>query len=177
MEIFIHLPRKVYLELVNHLVPPQFVAEEAAFVYARPEIKDKTVSLHYIQWDGVPPEGFEHRSRFYLELTDETKASVIKRAHDLEASLIEFHSHEATTARFSDSDFSGFREFVPHVMWRLKRRPYAAVVVTRQGFDALAWVSDGSTPEPMKGIVVDGQTIIPSGLSLNAREIHGDRQI
>ena len=42
---------------------------------------------------------------------------------------------------FSPSDMYGFSDYVPHCRWRLRGRPYLAVVVSPAGMDALAWTS------------------------------------
>lgn len=112
----------------------------------------------------VPPEWFAHRSPFFLELADETRAAVIKRAHDLSASVIEIHSHPSQLmAAFSESDIRGFYEFVPHMLWRLKNRPYAAVVVARNSFDSLAWFESVDAPVPMAIRLEDGAILQPTG--------------
>jgi hypothetical protein len=87
----------------------------------------------------------------------------------MRCSLIEFHSHPAPwPAQFSGSDFHGFDEFVPHVLWRLKGRPYAAVVVAPRGFDALAWVTSPRQLLGVNAVVLGNEKIFPTGLSLNA---------
>ena len=83
--------------------------------------------FEYIEWYAVPADGFSVCNEYHFELTDEVRAQVIKRAHDLGASIAEVHSHHGPwPAAFSPSDQLGFREFVPHVWWRLKGRPYLA---------------------------------------------------
>ena len=124
--MLLHLPQEVHEALLTHLLPMQNRAEEAAFVFARPAEAAGSRTLEHVEWLPVPPEGFAARSRFHFELNDATRAAVIKRAHDLRASLIEFHSHHGPLpAEFSASDWAGFEEFVPHVRWRLRGRPYA----------------------------------------------------
>jgi hypothetical protein len=163
---FISFPEEIYAAIARHLVPEKFLVEELAFVYARTEIEADTVRFNCIDWLPVPPEGFAHRSGLYIELNDETKAGAIKHAHDLQASLVEFHSHTGDwPAKFSPSDIYGFEEFVPHVWWRLKGRPYAAVVVTRSGFDGFAWVTGKDSPQRLDGILVENQLIKPTSLS------------
>ena len=158
--MLLHLPREVHDGLLKHLLPMRSRAEAAAFVFARPA---EGRALEYVEWFPVPPEGFVSRSRLHLELNDATRAAVIKRAHDLRASLIEFHSHHGPwPAEFSASDWAGFEEFVPHVRWRLRGRPYAAVVVTLTGFDAFVWSDAARAPARLEAIIVDGQRLEPT---------------
>ena len=118
------------------------------------------------EWLPLSPQAFKVQSAGYLELTDETKASIIKKAHDTESSLVEFHSHPSSSkASFSGSDLSGLEEFVPHVMWRLKKRPYAAVVVSRSNFDSLFWATP-DRPELLSELDVDGRVLHPTGLTI-----------
>lgn len=160
------LPRPIRDALWAHLLPERTGPEEAAFVYAICETGDGAQLLRYVEWQQVPPKGFASRSAFHFELADEMRAAVIKRAHDLGASLVEFHSHTGPwPPAFSPSDLAGLREFVPHVWWRLKGRPYVAVVVARSGFDGLAWLRGPTAPEPLDGILVGESVLTPTGLS------------
>ena len=160
------LPPDIQAALWRHLLPDGKAPEQVAFVFAAHETGRGADLFRYVEWRPVPSEGFASRSAFHLELADETRAGVIKRAHDLGASLVEFHSHTGRwPAAFSGSDLAGFREFVPHVWWRLKRRPYLAVVVTRSGFDGFAWLTGPMVPEPLGGILVDEKVLTPTGLS------------
>lgn len=160
------LPPAVQTALWRHLLPHGKASEQASFVLATHEGGTGADLFRYVEWRPVPPEGFVSRSAFHLELTDETRAGVIKRAHDLGASLVEFHSHTGSwPAAFSGSDFAGLREFVPHIWWRLKSRPYLALVVTRSGFDGFAWLTGPTLPEPLAGIRVGEHVLTPTGLS------------
>lgn len=168
------LPKEVHAALWAHLMD-QSPFEEAAFSYMREDSLKEADAYQYIEWYPVPPSGFTSRSGFHLELTDDTRALVIKRAHDLGASLVEFHSHTGHwPPAFSPSDLAGFREFVPHVWWRLKRRPYLAVVVGHSGFDGLAWVTDAHRPARLGGIRVNGELLMPTGLSSLSMEPNDD---
>ena len=165
-QILLQLPQHVHQALWTHLLPPSSRNEEVAFVCAQPDGNDGSHVFKYVDWIAVPPNGFKSRSSFHLELSDETRALVIKKAHDLGACLVEFHSHLGPwPAQFSPSDFVGFREFVPHVWWRLKGKPYLAIVVTKSDFDGLAWIATPQIPERLDGIVVDNHFLAPTGLS------------
>ncbi len=171
MEILLDLPQEAHVALWHHLVRPDSDSEEVAFVYAHDKSNEKSKVFKYVEWCPVPAEGFVSRSDFHLELTDEIRASVIKRAHDLGASLVEFHFHSGPwPAKFSRSDLLGFQEFVPHVWWRLKGRPYLAIVVSRSDFDALVWLKGPDTPHRLDGLLVDGEALVPTGLTPLSRE-------
>jgi len=151
-----------YASIRSHLIPLRPKAEEAAFVYARFE----RGTFEFVEWYPVPASDFVHRSLYHIELTDGCRAKTIKRAHDLKCSIIEFHSHpHARVVRFSPSDCLGFREYVPHVSWRLKGRPYGAVVVSPRGFDSLVWIANPNLPDGAAELVLEGRVLHPSGLS------------
>lgn len=165
-KIILKIPNEAYKAVWAHLLPKRFLAEEAAFIFAQRIAEDGSDVFRCLEWYPIPPRGFLTRSCFYLELTDETRAAAIKRAHDLGASLVELHSHYGLwPAQFSASDLLGFKEFVPHVWWRLKSRPYIAIVASKSGFDGLAWISDPKTANYIDGIVSGGLEFTPTKLS------------
>src|SRR5258705_249289 len=99
----IHMSDGTFDALRKHLSPVAVAYEEAAFLFARSDADGDLLTI--VESELIPPPGFVMRSRFYLELTDETRARVIKRAHDLSASIIECHSHPGQkSACFSWSD-------------------------------------------------------------------------
>jgi hypothetical protein len=113
------------------------------------------------EWRAIPPEGFEYQSAYHVTLTDEMKTDVIRWASDAGASLVEAHSHaDFGRARFSPSDLWGFREWVPHLFWRLRARPYAALVTAGGSFDALAWMDGPDKPEQVERIQLDDGTVV-----------------
>jgi len=153
--VLIDLPLSIKKALWTHLLPKRFISEEAAFVFSRREEEVSGYIFRSLDWYPVPPSGFSYRSAFHFELTDETRGAVIKRAHDLGAGLVEFHSHSGDwPVAFSASDLSGFEEFVPHVWWRLRGRPYGAVVVGQSSFDGLLWLHDPQDAAHLDGIRV-----------------------
>ena len=163
--ILLELAPPQHGDIWQHLVSSGSEVEEAAFIFAADD-RNGDRRFRALDWYAVPPDGFVFRSAYYLELTDETRAKVIKQAHDLGATLVELHSHVGPyPAAFSPSDLAGFREFVPHVWWRLKGRPYLAVVASETGFDGFAWLSDPHTPGRIDGISVGGSILEPTRLS------------
>ncbi len=164
MTAVIQLPSTVYDELRRHLLRGLGAKEEATFVFA--PFDELAGTFSFVEAYHVPSKGFAVQLPYHFELTDATKAYVIKRAHDLGTSLIEFHSHSGPwPPQFSPSDWAGFEEVVPHVRWRLKGRPYAAVVMTVDGFDAFVWTDGSGKPARLDGIEIGGMLLEPSRLS------------
>lgn len=164
--LHLYIPPRVLERVWDHLHPDVAESEEAAFIFARQEETDGRIVFRCIDWYPVPLDGFVIHSRYHIELTDETRARVIKRAHDLGASLVELHSHMGSAlAGFSPSDRAGFKEFVPHVMWRLKGRPYLALVASKSSFDALVWMSAPTSPQRLDGLVAGETLLLPTRLS------------
>jgi hypothetical protein len=86
-KILLDIPRRTQRNIWVHLLPERFKTEQAAFMYVRHKEEGQTTTFRYLDWYAVPPEGFLSRSEYHFELTDETRAAVIKRAHALDASL------------------------------------------------------------------------------------------
>ena len=129
MSAVLHLATDDYHRIWQHLFDDGSCTEASGFLFVRHQPQAGQHIFVYLEWYPVPPDGYAVRNEFHFELTDEVRAQVIKRAHDLDASIVEVHSHGGSwPAAFSPSDQWGFREFVPHVWWRLKGRPYLAVV-------------------------------------------------
>lgn len=170
-DIALELPDDAYYQLWYHLLPPEQQNEQAAFAFVRPRAANDSSNFSLVKWYPIPPEGFEYQSGFHLELADAERARVIKTAHDLNSSIVEFHSHlSARKPAFSGSDLIGFDETVPHFMWRLKGKPYFAVVVSRSGFDGLAWISNPQTPTQLNSIRAGRKTLYASCRTLNSYE-------
>lgn len=169
MDAELLLSSGAYREIRRHLVRERPRAEEAAFAYLSHANAGHCFEL--IRWVPVPKSGFTYQSLYGLELTDEYKANVIKQAHDLGSALMELHSHPLSKhAAFSASDQAGFRDFVPHVRWRLKGKPYCAVVFSACDFDSLWWLSDSPLPGGVIRLRVDGRKLEPSRATLEGWE-------
>jgi hypothetical protein len=165
-QILLKMSETVRTDIWSHLFPKRFMVEEAAFMFVRREMENEDGTFEYLEWFPVPPSGFLSRSAYHFELTDDIRAKAIKQAHDLNTSLVEVHSHKGRlAAQFSPSDVLGFWEFVPHVLWRLKKRPYLAIVVSRSGFDGLVWIDNPGYPRHLDGILVGKTVLKPTKLS------------
>lgn len=95
-------------------------------------------------------------------LSDEMRAEIIRWAWAEEASLVEAHSHAFGPAQFSPSDLEGLEEWVPHLWWRLRGRPYGAIVVADGTVDALAWIEGADVPEQIVTLEIAGEGSIPA---------------
>ena len=134
-------------ELRKHLIRPRQKVEELAFLFVRPRQRLRKLELITDHARCCLPEELEDQSAYNISLKDEAKATLIKKAHDLRCALVEVHSHMGEEpAEFSWSDYYGFDEFVPHVRWRLKGQPYAAIVLTKRDADGFVWYGQGGSP-------------------------------
>jgi len=153
--------------LMAHLLPPASCREEAAFLFVKPCETGRQIAFEVIENEKLEPADFKSQLGDYLELTDEVRARLIKRAHDLGASLVELHSHpDPYPAAFSLADRIGLQETVPHMWWRLKKRPYFAIVVADDGFDALVWLDNPKIPQGLGGILAGDRLLRPTNNSL-----------
>jgi len=127
--------------------------EQVGFFLADYDIESNRFVVR--EWRPLPAEAFEIQTSYHVTLKDELRPELIRWAFEGGASLIEAHSHgDMGLARFSPSDILGFRDWVPHVRWRLGGRPYAAIVTAGESFDALAW-REGGDPVQVDQIITD----------------------
>lgn len=167
MAIFLDLPGGLRAKLWAHLLQNEL--EQVAFLFARVSADGESTVVEPQDFYLVPPADFEVHTDYHIALTDEARARIIKRAWDTGTSLVEFHSHRGDRwpASFSPSDLAGFNEFVPHCWWRLRGRPYLAVVVNSTSVDALAWISNPRGPVALDAIRVDGgELIVPTNSTI-----------
>ncbi len=152
------LTQPQFSQLMVHLIPHRHKVEQVAFLFVKPHESFGVWRLICEEIWCCVPDDLDHQSAYHISLKDETKAALIKKAHDTECALVELHSHIGTgSAQFSPSDYFGFEEFVPHVRWRLKGAPYAALVMTKQDMDGFIWAGPGTTAARLQGIEVDGR--------------------
>lgn len=167
MKALLKMPDGLLDELTVHLLPPDSEREEAAFLFVAPTRSEDHISFEVVETAKLAPNEFASQLGDYLELSDDTRARLIKRAHDLQACLVEMHSHPGPfPAAFSYADRMGLKETVPHMWWRLKKRPYLAIVVAESGFDALLWLENPKVPQQLDGILADNRLLQPTNSSL-----------
>lgn len=153
--------------LWSHLLPPNCMREQAAFLFCNVRDDGDVVTFEAVEAALLRPSDFAAQYSDYIEITDQCRIGLIKRAHALGAALAEFHSHTGPwPAAFSWSDRKGLRETVPHMKWRLKGKPYLAVVAATNGFDALTWLDNSPLPSPLAAIRAGGDLYHPTNASL-----------
>lgn len=161
------LSNDLHGRLWSHLLPRNTQREQAAFLFCKSRTSGGGLLFETIDTYFLGESDFAAQHTDYIELADETRIRLIKRAHALGASLAELHSHPGPwPAAFSLSDRVGLKETVAHMRWRLRQRPYLAIVVAPSGFDALVWSRDTGGPEPLAAIHVDGARFKPTNASL-----------
>lgn len=105
-----------------------------------------------------------------VQMTDEAQQRVFRWAAKRDGWLIEAHSHLGRLgdpAKFSSVDTSGLTDWVPHVRWRLRGRPYAALVFGPKSIDGVGWVgAKGIAPVPVAAWDAGGVSSASTGLSI-----------
>jgi hypothetical protein len=163
----LRLPVGLFEELRTHLLPPHSRDEQAAFLFVEATRTTDLVTFEVMGSEKLTAHDFETQSQDYLELKDETRSRLIKRAHDLGAALVEMHSHPAPwPAAFSLADRLGLQETVPHMWWRLPKRPYLAIVIAPSGFDALLWIDNPHAPQALGCLLAGDRLLRPTNNSL-----------
>jgi proteasome lid subunit RPN8/RPN11 len=167
MKSFLKMPETLFVTIVEHLLPKGSLREEAAFLFVTTTRSDDRIEFEVIGHTLLLPSDFETQGSDFLELSDETRSRLIKTAHDLKASLVEMHSHPGPfAAAFSLADRMGLKDTVPHMQWRLQKRPYIAIVVAKSGFDALVWIDDPKIPVALSGLLAGQRLLRPTNRSL-----------
>lgn len=167
MSATLRLSLALHQDLMAHLLQTGSYEEQAAFLFVSSNQPHSAVQFEVLDFYKAGLSDFAEQAGDYLELADDVRAMLIKRAHDLDASLVEFHSHPGPwPAAFSLEDRIGLRETVRHMWWRLKGRPYLAIVVANRGFDALLWLDDPKIPQPLDGLLVGSRVLLPTNNSL-----------
>ena len=172
MTLSLSLSPDVYTELVSRLGSTD--TEHVWFLFT--EHFGSGAILRVVDLYEVPPTQFITQSAYHVALADEVRGHVIGRATEIGGSLVEVHTHLGSkAAEFSPSDLFGFKEWVPHVRWRLRGRPYVAIVFARDSFDALVWSDGVQEPDKLDGLIVEGQGRLPPTGLTHASLIEGRR--
>lgn len=154
-------------ELWSRLLGDEYGAERAAFLFTRRAHDGHTFDLIDILYPEDAELADQHSGS--LELREGLLNDLIRRAHEMEAALVEVHSHpfdRSERVRFSDIDTDGLGETAPHVVWRLPGRPYMAFVFGKRKFDSLYWGERVARPSGVVAIIAGSDLHQPTGLTL-----------
>jgi hypothetical protein len=170
----LHLTAAQHTELHPYLFD---VPERIAFLFLRlpPGGTAPCDDAHIGEVRLLEPGDYLHRDQHYVELAEHVRPAVIRTAHQHGYAVVEAHAHDwpGLVTRFSSTDLDGLRQLGPHMTWRLPGRPYTALVLGPDSFDALQWHPDGrittidalvtgSEPTAPTGISLDRLTIVPA---------------
>jgi hypothetical protein len=163
----LHLTTAMYAELRTYLFG---APERVAFLLlhhvpgdAASDVDAPVVGLRLLD-----PDDYLHRDRHGVELAEHVRPNVIRMAHQHGYAVVEAHAHgwPGPSTRFSRTDLDGLQQLGPHMTWRLPGRPYTALVLGPDSFDALQWHPDGRV-STIEALVADGQDMVPTGISVN----------
>jgi len=162
--ISIEINEVIYNQALKHM--QGFKVEQLGFFLAEYVAADRLFKVS--EWLPISSAELEYQGAYHISLSDDKRAKIIKWASDNSSSIIEIHSHiGASAASFSASDMFGFSEWVPHIFWRLQSKPYAAIVISKNSFDSLAWIDSPTRPEQVESIKTGGgRVLVASELSI-----------
>ncbi len=139
--------------------------ESVSFFLAEP-IPD---GLRLVDVRAMGPGDFAARTNEHVALADHVRPEVLAWASSAGLTLVEAHTHPGgDPVCLSPTDVAGLAEWVPHVRWRLRGLPYAALVLGPATIDAVGWSGKGSAPEAVAALQIDGRPPqLMTGLSLH----------
>lgn len=150
----------------KHLFPGGSQIEQGGFLLCATQTDETWCQFIAEDWVPLQRSDYVAQEEDYLELTDAARAGIIKLAHDRQVCLVEVHCHPGKyPACFSRADLYGLREFVPHVRWRLRGHPYAALVFAERSFDGLAFFDQNKTGVPVSRISTGNSDFESTGLT------------
>ncbi len=151
----VSIPEKRYADIRKYLFPSKLSHEKVAFLFTKIENNQNNIHFDYTDWYPVRPSEYQSVSMYHIELIEAIRPLIIKKAFDTDTTIIEIHSHPyKIPAVFSTSDLIGFQEFVPHIRWRLKKKPYGALVLSLIDFDGLVWLDNTSNPDQLSELII-----------------------
>jgi hypothetical protein len=179
MKFIVSIPDAICQQLRADLFQNRL--EQGAFLFAQECRSDDGIDLTAVEYYLVPRDGWDVQHEYRLVLSDEERASVLKRARDGGYALVDCHSHPHSVheVEFSPSDVDGISEFAQYVRWKLDQRPYAALVWGRRSVDAVGWHSGFEAPSQIATVRVTGprcHEFVPRGSFLRPRRSTGPRR-
>jgi hypothetical protein len=140
-------------------------AERIGFLFTRPAGAGQGVDVAKVRL--LADHDYLRRDRHGVELAEHVRPELIRTAHQNGYAVVEAHAHDWPDARtrFSITDLDGLGDLGPHMTWRLPGRPYTALVLGQDSFDALQWHPTGEVTT-IDALIIDGEHLNPTGLSI-----------
>ena len=164
MGVDLTIPRPIASTLFDHLAAGH--EEQLAFMLARPTVGGFLLAdIRTVGWPGL-----DDQTAWHLALADDERAEVIKWAHESGGVLVEAHVHRGGfAAELSPYDLDNLADWVRHVWWRLRHRPYIALIFSGTTFDGLVWLTSPEEPEQVSTLTIEGApALLATGLTLGA---------
>lgn len=161
------MPEAVFRAVRSHLFPFFSQREQGGFLLCKVTASsESTPDFSVVEWLPMKRQDYVAQDIDYLELSDASRVRVIKSAHAADCALVEVHCHPGSQpACFSRFDMAGLYEFVPHIRWRLKGKPYGALVFAPSSVDGLVWAGTSKAAVPLTSIIVGSRPITTTGLT------------
>jgi len=147
-------------------------SERVAFFAATPTDETNSADRDWTVVDVMflDDDDYSYQGWAGVELADHIRPQTLKWSTELNAALVEIHSHSAgrRATTFSTTDLRGLTEITPSLLWRLGGRPYGAIVVGgRADHDSLAWIAKDARPVPIAELVIGTTATRPTGMALD----------
>jgi hypothetical protein len=156
------IPEELTRRLRGHLFQNEL--EQAGFLFARVARDGSSLRFDVFDCYLVPASGWDVQMDVYLEMSHEERGRILKLARELDAAVIDCHSHPHSTDAvwFSPSDRSGITEFAQYVRWKLNGRPFAALVWGEDSVDGVIWQDDFLRAEVLASVLSGGLRMTPT---------------
>ena len=159
------IPSGIAEGLRRHLFQNEI--EQGAFLFARTETGEQTLSLVVEDFYLVPADGWDVQMDVYLQMKDSERAKIMQMARAKNLCAIDCHSHPHAGSEvwFSPSDILGITEFAQYAKWKLHGKPFAAIVWGEDSADAVVWSGGFEGPATADAIQIlgdDSFTITPT---------------
>jgi hypothetical protein len=170
MTLQVQIERAEWVSLRRHLLSGRF--EQAAFAFSEYLVTESATTFLVREISFAQSLDFDVQTAGHITLTDDALARLIKRAWDLRLSVVEFHSHPMSKhgASLSPSDLAGLADHVPYMFWRLRGRPYAAIVVGQAAVDGVAWIGGPDDIHAIDQLGIGDEVIRPTRETISLME-------
>jgi len=134
--------------------------EDVAFAVASLVREAADTGLLIRDWAPVPPEHYIERSPSHFSIDSTHVVPWLKRAEELDGTLVLVHGHRGTFApEFSEADLRGERRLFSGALGYFGDRPMAALLINPEGAAARLWWPGVRGPDPIQRVKVVGERL------------------